>query len=56
MSPVYSDNDVVLMGAIIGKELFIRGVTEELKDKHMVKFFKKNGIAVESVELAKGKR
>jgi len=39
----------------VGKELFIRGVSAEVKDKHLIKFFKKNGIVVESVELASGK-
>jgi len=39
----------------IGKELFIRGLPMEIEEKVVIKFFKKNGIAVESVELAKGK-
>jgi len=39
----------------LGKDLFIRGVPEGLEEKHMVKFFKKNGIAVESVKFANGK-
>jgi len=39
----------------LGKELFIRGVPEELEEKHMIKFFKKNGIAVESVRLTNGR-
>jgi len=39
----------------LGKQLFIRGVSAELKDKHMTKFFKKNGIDVELVELTSGK-
>jgi len=39
----------------LGKELFIRGVPEGLEEKQMIKFFKKNGIAAESVQLANGK-
>jgi len=40
---------------ILGRELFIRGVPAELKEKHMINFFKKNGVAVESVQLIDGK-
>jgi len=41
----------------LGKQLFIRGeIVEGLKEKHLIKFFKKNGISVESVELSGGKR
>jgi len=39
----------------LGKEVFIRGIPTEIEEKAIVKFFKKNGIAVASVELAKGK-
>jgi len=43
------------LNEILGKEVFIRGMPTEIEEKHMIKFFKKNGIAVESVELAHGK-
>jgi len=39
----------------LGKDLFIRGITEGLEEKHVIKFFKKEGIAVESVKFANGK-
>jgi len=40
---------------LLGKELFIRGVSEGLREKDLIKFFKKNRIAVENVELPNGK-
>ena len=48
-------HNVGLLDEFVGKKLFVRGVSADLKEKHMIKFFKKNGIAVESVELANGK-
>jgi len=38
-----------------GKELFVRGIPKDLKDKDLIKFFKKNDISVASVDLTNGK-
>jgi len=54
---VYTINYIGLVNKIfLGKELFIRGIPEGLKEKHMINFFKKNGISVESVQLPDNKR
>jgi len=45
----------LLFALLLGKELFVRGIPEGIKEKHVIKFFKKNGITVESVEVANGK-
>jgi hypothetical protein len=41
---------------VVGKELFIRGLPNNITEDLLIKFFKKSGIAVESVNLfaAKG--
>ena len=36
---------------ILGKELFIKGLPSNTTEAHLEKFFKKAGIAVESVNL-----
>jgi nucleolin len=38
-----------------GKELFIRGVQDGVKEKHLTQFFQSSGIEVESIRLIEGK-